>query len=590
MVKVFRSGQRSWRLALAGSLAALMVSGTGALATEDTGLSDLLPVPVIIDGGGTAAVDAVAAVGGTVTQRLSIINGVSADVPAHAVDDLQARLPNIHVTLDVPVGPAPEPVWHATSDASTTLADVAKLVGADRLHASGITGKGVDVAIIDTGIAPVPGLNDPSKVVNGPDLSFDSQFAATRYLDTYGHGTNMASIIAADGSVKGVAPGARLLNVKVGAANGAVDVSQIIAAIDWVVQHRRDNGMNVRVLNLSLGTDGMQRAALDPLVHAVDVAWRAGIVVAAAVGNDGNDDGSVANPALNPNILAVGAVDSLGSTNPNDVVMAEFSSQGNGKRLPDLVAPGARVLGLRVPGSNLDVSAPAARRGDTLFRGSGTSQSTAVVSGAAALLLQQRPSLTAPQIKELLLGSARRLDESKRIAGHGLLDVAAAAAQATPSHTEPLKRMKGNGTLEEARGSLHVSANGVELNGERDIFGNAFDSAKAASARLAGASWSGGTWNGASWSGASWSGASWSGASWSGASWSGASWSGASWSGASWSGASWSGASWSGASWSGASWSGASWSGASWSGASWSGASWSGASWSGGSWYGNAWH
>jgi serine protease AprX len=579
MVKVLRNGQRSWRFAVAGSLTVLMVSGTGALATEETSLPDLLPVPVIIDGGGTAAVDAVAAVGGTVTQRLSIINGVSADVPADAVDELEALLPNIHVTLDVPVEAPVEPEWQPTSDASTTLADVAKLVGADRLHASGITGKGVDVAIIDTGIAPVPGLNDPSKVINGPDLSFDSQYEPTRYLDTYGHGTNMASIIAADGSVKGVAPGARLLNVKVGAANGAVDVSQIIAAIDWVVQHRQDNGMNVRVLNLSLGTDGMQRAALDPLVHAVDVAWRAGIVVAAAVGNDGNDDGSVANPALNPNILAVGAVDSLGSTKPDDVVMAEFSSQGNGKRLPDLVAPGARVLGLRVPGSYLDLEAPGARRGDTLFRGSGTSQSTAVVSGAAALLLQQRPSLTAPQVKELLLDSARRLDDSKRIAGEGMLDVAAAAAQSTPQHTEPLKRMKGNGSLEEARGTLHVVDDGVELTGERDIFGAAFDSATAASLRLAGNSWSGGTWNGNTWSGNTWSGNTWSGVTWSGNSWSGNTWSGNTWSGNTWSGNTWSGNTWSGNTWSGVTW----------SGNTWSGVTWSGNTWSGDTWYGNTW-
>jgi serine protease AprX len=279
--------------------------------------------------------------------------------------------------------------------------------------------------------------------------------------------------------------------------------------------------------------------------------------------------------------------------------VADFSSAGNGKRMPDLVAPGARVLGLRVPGSNLDVTAPEARRGDSLFRGSGTSQSAAVVSGAAALLLQQRPTLTPPQVKELLTSTARDLPEHKQISGDGLLDVAAASAAATPSRTEPLKRMTGVGSLEEARGSLHVLSNGVPLDGERDIFGRVYDSAERASARVNGASWSGGTWNGASWSGASWSGASWSGASWSGASWSGASWSGASWSGASWSGASWSGASWSGASWSGASWSGASWSGASWSGASWSGASWSGASWSGaswsgaswsgGTWYGNAW-
>lgn len=226
------------------------------------------------------------------------------------------------------------------AEPSTTLADLNALIGADALHARGLTGAGVDVAVIDTGVTPMAGL-DGEKVVFGPDLSFDSQYEGTRHLDTYGHGTNMATIIAGDGGPAGdgVAPGARVVSVKVGAANGAVDVSQIIAAIDWVVQHRSSGDLDIRVLNLSLGTDGTQRAALDPLAHAVDVAWSKGLFVAAAVGNDGQQNGSVANPAINPNIMAVGAVDSWGSRVRDEVAMADFSSIGNGKRRPDLAAP-----------------------------------------------------------------------------------------------------------------------------------------------------------------------------------------------------------------------------------------------------------
>ena len=156
---------------------------------------------------------------------------------------------------------------------------------------AGYTGQSVDVALIDTGVSPVAGLSAPGKVVNGPDLSLESQSPSLQYLDTNGHGTFMAGLIAGDdgqpGGYRGVAPGARILSVKVGVADGGVDVSQVIAAIDWVVQHRNDNGMNIRVINLSYGTNSTQAYSVDPLAYAVEQAWKAGIVVVAAAGNSG---------------------------------------------------------------------------------------------------------------------------------------------------------------------------------------------------------------------------------------------------------------------------------------------------------------
>ena len=545
---------RTWRLAATTGLAVVLLTGGASLAeTGEAPEADAELVTVVLDGGGEAARAAVEAVGGEVTGELGLIDGSTATVAADQLAELQALLPDVGITPDAGVTVEPvvptAPVVPVDAQPSTSLADLNALIGADALHARGLTGAGVDVAVIDTGIAPVAGLTG-AKVVHGPDLSFDSQDEGTRYLDGYGHGTNMAAIIAGDDGAAGdgVAPGARLVNVKVGAANGAVDVSQIIAAIDWVVQHQESDGLDIRVLNLSLGTDGTQRAALDPLAHAVDVAWRHGIVVVAAVGNDGDGDRFVANPALNPNILAVGAVDSRGSRSVADVVAADFSSVGNGVRRPDVTAPGARVLSARVPGSYLDLTAPAARRGE-LFRGSGTSQATAAVSGAAALLLQQRPELTPAQVKELLLTTAATLPDHKNVAGRGLVDVAAAAAAPTPQKVGAQKRTSGQGSLERARGSGHLTDGGLVLTGERDVFGAPYDSATAASLRMAGNSWSGGTWNGNSWSGNSWSGNSWSGNSWSGNSWSGNSWSGNSWSGNSWSGNSWSEATWYGNSW-----------------------------------------
>src|SRR4051794_866717 len=207
-------------------------------------------------------------------------------------------------------------------DGSTTTPSLlSKTIGALDVHkqktstGAPITGAGIGVALIDSGIAPVPGLNDSTRVVNGPDLSFESQDPDTRYKDTFGHGTHMGSIIAANdtsvplddpNSYSGVAPGAKLISLKVATSDGATDVSQVIAGIDWVVAHRNDPGLNIRVLNLSFGTNSVQSEQVDPLSHAVESAWRNGIVVVVSVGNDGAAATSITMPALNPYVIAVG--------------------------------------------------------------------------------------------------------------------------------------------------------------------------------------------------------------------------------------------------------------------------------------------
>jgi serine protease AprX len=450
---------------------------------------------------------------------------------------------------------------------------------------AGDTGQGVDVAVIDTGVSPVAGLNTPGKVINGPDLSLESQNPTLRYLDTNGHGTFMAGVIAGNdgqpGGYRGVAPDARLVSLKVGVADGGVDVSQVIAAIDWVVQHRNDNGMNIRVINLSYGTNSTQPYGTDPLAYAVEQAWKAGIVVVAATGNSGYQRGasaqSIADPGYDPQILAVGGADTMGTSALYDDQVAAFSA-GCGCRAPDLVAPGAHMQGLRVPGSYIDQNNPAGALSDRYFRGSGTSEATAFVSGAAADLLQRYPQLTPDQVKSMLTSSCNKLTSYNwKQQGCGELDMSRLLSASVPSvfgsqqYNTPAT---GTGSLEASRGTDHISSNGVVLQGEQDIFGMPFNSAAMAALEAAGSSWSGGMWNGSSWSGSSWSGSSWSGSSWSGSSWSGSSWSGSSWSGSSWSGSSWSGSSWSGSSWSGSSWSGSSWSGSSWSSGSWLGASW----------------
>jgi serine protease AprX len=120
----------------------------------------------------------------------------------------------------------------------------------------------------------------------------------------------------------GIAPDARIVNVKVGAFDGAVDVSQVIAAIDWVVQNRANATvsppLNIKVINLSFGTDSIQAADVDPLVHAAEVAWKAGITVVAAGGNDGRNAGPLGYPAVSPAIVAVGASDTRATLSVDD--------------------------------------------------------------------------------------------------------------------------------------------------------------------------------------------------------------------------------------------------------------------------------
>jgi serine protease AprX len=451
----------------------------------------------------------------------------------------------------------------------------------------GYTGAGVDVALIDTGVAPVPALSGNGKIVNGPDLSFESQNPSLQYLDTNGHGTFMAGIIGGnDGQpdgYSGVAPDSRILSVKVGDADGGVDVSQVIAAIDWVVQHRYDNGMDIRVINLSYGTDSTQPYEIDPLAFAVEQAWRAGIVVVTAAGNTGAGSG-LADPAYDPLLIAVGAADTMGTASMSDDQPASFSATAPrcrpwNCRPPTILAPGAHMQGLRDPGSYIDQNNPSAALGDLYFRGSGTSEAAAYVTGAVALLLQKYPDLTPDQVKDMLVASTNRLRGYSLLwQGPGELDLSDLLSARVPSGHhwwEPRGRFSsGIGSLELSRGTDHLSMNGVVLQGEQDIFGHPFNSRAMAALEAAGSSWSGGMWNGSNWTGSSWSGSSWSGSSWSGSSWSGSSWSGSSWSDLDWSGSSWSGSSWSGSSWSGSSWSGSSWSGSDWAGDQWLGASW----------------
>ena len=497
----------------------------GASAWPAAAPEPVMASVIVIDqpGGFNAAVRAVSALGGRMVRRLSIVDGFTADIPQTALEALRSSPGIMSVTPDVALGLLGRDGSSGDDGSPGSMALAAGTVGAMEAWKDGITGAGVDVALIDSGVSPVSGLAADGQIVNGPDLSFDLQAGAEASLDAFGHGTHLAGIIAGrdaagdeDGELEdaqfvGVAPGARIVSVKVAGAAGQTDVSQVIAAIDWVVQHRQDDGLNIRVLNLAFGTDGTQDYRVDPLAHAVEAAWRSGIVVVVAAGNAGETRTGLANPATDPFVIAVGADDPNGTVSTSDDTVPDWSSRGDGTRNPDVIAPGSSIRSLRVPGSTLDLAVPAATAGGRYINGSGTSQAAAIVSGTVALILEDRPNLTPDQVKALLMTTASRLSSAGPEAqGAGLVNVERAIETRAPSTVQGFARASGTGSLEGARGSVHVMADGIALNDERDIFGAAWDGAARASLSASATAWAGGTWNGNAWSGLSWSGLSWS--------------------------------------------------------------------------------
>jgi serine protease AprX len=560
------------RRALGSAIVALLATASlVAVGTPNTSGPQARPVSVIVREMPTAGdlpERVVEAFGGDVGRTLAIIDGFVASVPRGKIDELRgvngvrSVTPNESVQLLGTVDGI---------DPNKVPGSWLRVVKNTKLHEMwqrGWTGKGIDVALIDSGVAPIEGLS--VNVINGPDLSFESQASNLTNVDTYGHGTHLAGLIAGrdaaipptkedeelDKYFVGAAPGARIVSLKVAASDGATDVSQVIAAIDWVVQHRNADGLNIRVLNLSFGTDGIQDYRLDPLAYAAEVAWRKGIVVVVAAGNSGFGSSQLNNPAYDPYVIAVGADDTRGTDDPKDDVIPSWQTRGNALRHPDLVAPGKSIVSLRDPGSFVDEVNPGARVGGSrFFRGSGSSQAAAVVSGAVATLLSQRPQLTPDEVKALLMRSAVPLPNADPVAqGAGLINLHRAREMKTETFAgsvQTWERSTGLGSLQKARGTVTAEDEGVVLQGEQTIFGDPWDPVAWAAQSWDGASWSNGTWNGRTWSGNCWCGESWAGRTWSGRTWSGNSWSGRTWSGRTWSGRTWSAGGWSSGEWGG---------------------------------------
>jgi len=295
-----------------------------------------------------------------------------------------------------------------------------RVAGVEALHREGVTGKGVTVAVIDSGLwehdALVKDTEGNNRLVARYNALTDTE--GEELVDESGHGTHISSIILNSeptirggrptGTYKGVAPDARLVAVKVLDRQGLAHLLEIVRAIQWVVDHRKT--YNIRVLNLSFAQTPRWPFWEDPVNQAVAKAWASGIAVVAAAGNEGPEPGTIGSPGNLPYIITVGIVtDSWTPETRDDDYIPDFSSRGptpTGHIKPDVVALGGHMTGLIYPDSSLALEQPEDMLKTGEFVSTGSSQASAMVSGILALLLQLEPDLTPNELKCKLITSA----------------------------------------------------------------------------------------------------------------------------------------------------------------------------------------
>src|SRR4051794_1859183 len=394
--------RRAW--ALVALVAALLGATAPAHAAER-----LRPVVVTERHPASAAAERlVRRADGTVGRPLPLAGGFAARVPARALPALRRARSVAGLWSDGRVRmrsaddcPSDD---SACFDALPAEGVWQSAIGLDAVP-NKYQGDDVTVASIDTGVTETPNL--AGRIRARVDLTADRDG-----IDHFGHGTHMAGLIAGDGETSdgafdGAAPETSLVSVKVAGWDGATDVSTVIAALQWVVSNAAR--LDIRVVNLSWGTDASRGYGVDPLDRAVERAWQAGLVVVVSAGNAGPGPGTVSKPADDPYVVTVGAADTNGTAAGADDTLAPFSSRGptaDGVAKPDLVAPGVSLPSDRAPGSTIDTLRPAARVGDAHFKGSGTSQAAAVAAGVAARMLEATPALTNDEVKGVLLATA----------------------------------------------------------------------------------------------------------------------------------------------------------------------------------------
>jgi serine protease AprX len=445
--------------------------------------------------------DRITAHGGLVKQHLSTVKGLLVRLPASRLQSLSNDPDVAYVSPDRPI--------------SKQMNNAALGVLANYAWSLGYDGTGIAIAVVDSGVHSVDDLKD-AQGHNRILFNYDSLGGGAD--DQYGHGTHVAGIIGGSGkdsvcsncdvTIRGIAPNVSIINFHALGQQGQGTDSSVINAINKAIQLKSQ--YNIRVMNLSLGRPVYETYALDPLCQAVEAAWKAGIVVVVAAGNDGranysvlNGYGTITAPGNDPYVITVGAMNTKGTPDRSDDVMASYSSKGPSAIdhvvKPDLVAPGNRVVSLQTGGylqKNYPGNRPAVSYYQTGTSGSvsgkyfilsGTSMATAVVSGGAALLIQKNPTFTPAQVKALLMKTAyKSLPQYSTVTdagvtytiqydaftvGAGYLDLQAAISSAEIPATT-LTAQSPTATYDATCGCVYFAQNDSTLGGTNALWGS----------------------------------------------------------------------------------------------------------------------
>lgn len=359
-----------------------------------------LPVIVQFKDGAGSLVDDVTKMSKKVKCNLPIIHGFAGNISTDIVYRLSSNPDIEFISFDSNV---------------YTLLDIAPpSMKVDFPHREGFYGEGITIAVIDTGVAPHNDLvGRKNRIVGFKDFVNNRQ---TPYDDN-GHGTHVSGIIAGDGyssrgKYAGIAPKSNIVAIKALDENGGGTSSDIISALSYVIEKK--NELDIKIVNLSLGTIPNSSQSKDPLCRAVDKAIKSGLVVVAAAGNNGPDKESILSPGISREVITVGAVDDKRTIDPSDDTIATFSSRGptlDGELKPDLVAPGVNIQSL----SNSKL--------DSYSSLSGTSMATPLVTGSVALLFDKYGDLSQKEVKRKLVNSCFDLKDKEINQGAGVLSL-----------------------------------------------------------------------------------------------------------------------------------------------------------------------
>jgi serine protease AprX len=429
----------------------------------------------------------------------------------------------------------------------------------------GLDGSGVTVAVVDSGIS----LDDDFSAVAGESgsdrVNMQLGFNSSAYTaqDVFGHGTHVAGIIGgngtkSDGFYKGVAPGVNLIGIKISDDYGMAYESDTVEALQWIFDNK--DIYNIRVVNLSIQSTVEQSYHDSALDAAVEILWFNGIVVVAATGNKGPDNGFnpvLAAPANDPFIITVGASEEKGDADRSNDSIASFTAYDETMDFfvkPEIIAPGKDIVSVLAGSSWWRNDHPDRFVDGGYFRISGTSMATPMVAGAAALLLQAEPDLTPDQVKYRLLETAGKVGKANYLDVYGAV-------------TTPTIESANQGVIPHMLlAKMALIAYWANENGGENVDWENVD-------------WAAVNWNAVNWNAVNWNAVNWNAVNWNAVNWNAVNWNAVNWNAVNWNAVNWNAVNWNAVNWNAVNWNAVNWNAVNWNAVNWNAVNWNAVSW-----------